>query len=60
MERIILIAKDGMVLTNGEIYGKEIYLADGVSADSFYEITEAEYLAMTMEGQYVEDCEGLN
>lgn len=43
MERQILIANDGMVLTNGEIYGKEIYLADGMSADMFCEITQAEY-----------------
>ena len=43
MERIVLNAKNGMVMTNGEIYGKEIDLAEGVSADSFYEITEAEY-----------------
>ena len=60
MERIVLTAKDGMVLTNGEIYGKEIYLAEGVSANSFYEITEDEYLAMTMEEQYAEDGEGFN
>jgi hypothetical protein len=46
MERQILIANDGMVLTNGEIYGKEIYLADGMSADAFYEITQAEYEAL--------------
>ena len=49
MERQILIANDGMVLTNGEIYGKEIYLADGVSADAFYEITQAEYEALMQE-----------
>ena len=52
MERQILFANDGMVLTNGETFGKEIYLADGVSADSYHEITEAEYeilLAMAEE-----------
>ena len=43
MERQHLIANDGMVLTDGNIYGKEIYLADGMSADSFREITMAEY-----------------
>lgn len=43
MERQTLIANDGMVLTNGEIYGKEIYLADGMRADMFHEITQAEY-----------------
>lgn len=31
-----------MVLTNGEIYGSEIYLAEGVDASSFYEIPESE------------------
>ena len=41
--RKILTANDGKVLTNGEIYGKVIYLAEGVDESNFYEITEEEY-----------------
>ena len=41
--RTPIIANEGMVLTNDEIYGKVIYLAEGVSPDAFYEITDAEY-----------------
>lgn len=41
--RTPIIASEGKVLTNGEIYGKMIYLAEGVSAATFYEITDAEY-----------------
>ena len=40
--RTPIIAREGYVLTNGEIYGKMIYLAEGVSPDTFYEITDAE------------------
>ncbi len=42
-KRKVIQANDGMILTNGEIYGKTVYLADGVSDKDFYEITEAEY-----------------
>ena len=41
--RIVITADEGKILTNGEIYGKGIFLADGVSEDDFYEITEEEY-----------------
>lgn len=36
-------AKNGMILTNGEIYGKVIFLGANFSEDDFYEITEEEY-----------------
>lgn len=41
--RKTLKAANGKVLTNGEIYCSEIDLAVGVSPDTFYEITDAEY-----------------
>lgn len=40
--RIKLIASEGMMLTNGEIFGKEVFLGTGDSADNWHEITEAE------------------
>lgn len=38
-----LTASVGMVLTNGESYGKEIYLGKNDIADNWHEITEDEY-----------------
>lgn len=43
MERIILKARDGYVYTNGTEYGKIIYLANGISAEDYHEITVEEY-----------------
>lgn len=38
-------AKDGFILTDGETYGSRIYLAEGVDASKFHEITMEEYNA---------------
>lgn len=42
-ERYVLYADDGMILTNNEIYGKEIWLSVGEQPSGFTEITEIEY-----------------
>ena len=41
--RKIIYAEEGYILTNDEIYGKQILLADGISENDFYEITDKEY-----------------
>lgn len=42
MGRVKLIATEGMVYTNGEIYGSVVYLGMGDSPDNWYQITEKE------------------
>ncbi len=37
-----LTASEGMTLTNGEAYGKEIYVACNSSADAWHEIPDSE------------------
>lgn len=44
--REVIKASEGMILTDGEIYGEVIYLAEGVSKDSFHEITREEFEAI--------------
>ncbi len=39
----ILTADEGMVLTNGEIYGTAIALGKGDSAENYREITREQY-----------------
>ena len=39
----VIKADEGKILTDGEVFGRVIYLAKGRNADEFHEITEAEY-----------------
>ena len=48
--RTVLVADDGKVLTNGNVYGKEIYLAEGADASAWREVPEAEEI-QTGEGE---------
>ena len=43
MTRIKLTASEGMILTDGESYGRIVYLAQGDEGDGWYEITDDEY-----------------
>lgn len=47
--RLIIYADEGKVLTNGTIYGKQIFLADTDSPDAYHEITDAEYMEIIHE-----------
>ena len=42
IELIKLTASEGMTLTNGETYGKEVYLGCNDSADNWHEITDVQ------------------
>ena len=44
MNRTVLYASEGKVLTNGDIFGKVVYLAESETADGYTEITEEEFL----------------
>ena len=52
--RIKLTASEGHVLTDGERFGKTVYLAQGEKGDGWYEITEMEYLAKMEEVEQIE------
>ena len=57
MKRTKLTASDGMWLTNGEAYGKTIYLGVNDKPENWYEITEEEYeKTMRAEGLAGEDA----
>lgn len=41
--RKVLYADENMMLTNGEVYGSVIYLAENDDGADFYEITQEQY-----------------
>lgn len=47
MENRHLIATDGMLLTNGDVYAIEVWLGNGDSADNWREVTKEEALIAT-------------
>ena len=49
-----LTASEGYILTNGDAYGKEIYLGINDKAENWHEITDAEY-ADIVEKEAIED-----
>ena len=48
-----LTADNGKVLTNGEAYGKEIFLGKGDKPENWHEITEEEYNSILAEQEEV-------
>ena len=47
--REVIEASEGMILTDGSIFGEKIYLAEGEDKSAFYEITREEFDALTAE-----------
>lgn len=52
MARTVLTASAGMILTDGEIYGSKIFLAEGRDPADFYEIPMEEYEKRMEEQNY--------
>ena len=51
--RTVLVADEGMILTNGKRYGKSVYLKEGADASAWREVSEAEYNVAVAESEGV-------
>ncbi|MBQ5678206.1 MAG: hypothetical protein IIV47_05000 [Clostridia bacterium] len=47
----VLKADEGMTLTNGEAFGKVVYLGKNDSPDNWHEITDEEAMALQENGE---------
>ena len=47
--RITLYADEGKILTNGNVYGKVIHLAEDMDSSEFWEISDSEYESIMAE-----------
>lgn len=45
--RVVIYADEGKILTNGETYGRQIFLAEGELISDYNEITEERYEEIT-------------
>lgn len=50
-----LTAEDGFVLTDGEVYRKEVYLGKNDRPENWHEITDAEYAKVLEEQKQKEE-----
>ena len=53
--RKVIEATEGNILTNGEVFGTTIYLAEGETGEDFYEITIDEYQRIQEEMVVIND-----
>ena len=49
MDRVILTAREGMILTDGKIFAKRLELGSWDKAENYSEISISEYEEMTKE-----------